>query len=319
MAVKAKRKRRPRRKRIGRVSYYFHHGAWWVYYTDGDRPIRHRTGPDEETAQAIAADTWIDREAIQARLGGKRGTEEVVGKTPSTSMASARQPPPSPSGASPPREERPWWLPGFCDEIPRWLDHMQQAAGPISSERLRDDSFRYAMLMRKFQIETFRREVPYGGYNVSVIRDFSTASMGLLDYLGRPKWSAADWAWQGDTMCLLKTDADHRSFPAGGRLRGEILLSHFGREPIANGQLQVVLQEIANRGEILQRCNRSGIEQNVGTLSRLAKFDWVLPPPKESRQNKLTNFPVGNALRGVPGAAKNGVFLAGTERRGVTM
>ena len=204
--------------------------------------------------EAIAADTWIDREAIQARVGAAR----------------------------------PWWLPGFFDEIPRWLDHMQQAAGPISSRQLRDDSLRYAMLMRKFQIEAYRREVPYGGYNVSVIRDFSTASMGLLDYLGRPKWSAADWAWHGDTMCLLKTDADHRSFPAGGRLRGEILLSHFGREPIAKGRLQVVLQEMANRGEILQRYNRSGIEQNVGTLSRLAKFDWVLPTTKEPRHLLLS-------------------------------
>ncbi|MGA7701718.1 MAG: sugar-binding domain-containing protein, partial [Thermoguttaceae bacterium] len=204
--------------------------------------------------EAIAADTWIDREAILARVG----------------------------------TQRPWWLPGFCDEIPRWLERMRQAAGPISSQQLRDDSLRYAMLMRKFQIEAYRREVPYGGYNVSVIRDFSTASMGLLDYLGRPKWSAADWAWQGDTMCLLKTEADRRSFAAGGRLRGEILLSHFGREPIANGQLQVVLQEMADRGEILQRCQRSGIEQNVGTLSRLAEFDWALPPTKEPRHLLLS-------------------------------
>lgn len=53
--MKRSRSRRPRRKRIGRVSYYFHHGAWWVYYKDGDRPVRRRTGPDEETAEATAA------------------------------------------------------------------------------------------------------------------------------------------------------------------------------------------------------------------------------------------------------------------------
>ena len=53
MAVK--RKRRPQRKRIGRVSYYFHHGSWWVYYLDGERQVRRRTGPDENTAEAIAA------------------------------------------------------------------------------------------------------------------------------------------------------------------------------------------------------------------------------------------------------------------------
>jgi integrase len=53
--MKAKRTRRPRRKRIGRVSCYLHHGAWWVYYKDGDRQVRRRTGPDEEIAEAIAA------------------------------------------------------------------------------------------------------------------------------------------------------------------------------------------------------------------------------------------------------------------------
>jgi hypothetical protein len=199
--------------------------------------------------EAIAADTWIDREAILARVGA----------------------------------QRPWWLPRFCDAIPAWLGHMRQAAGPIDGEQLREDSLRYAMLMRKFQIEAYRREVPYGGYNVSVIRDFSTASMGLVDYLGRPKWSAADWAWHGDTICLLKTDADRRSFAAGGRLHGEILLSHFGRWPIAKAELDVVLQDLSERGTILQRIKCSDIAQNVGTLARLAEFDWPLPPTREAR------------------------------------
>lgn len=51
----AKRKRRPQRKRVGKVSYYFHHGAWWVYYLDGERQIRRRTGPDEQLAEQLAA------------------------------------------------------------------------------------------------------------------------------------------------------------------------------------------------------------------------------------------------------------------------
>ena len=52
--------------------------------------------------------------------------------------------------------------------------------------------------MRKFQIETFRHEVPDGGYVVSVLRDFPLASMGLLDFNDQPKWSAEDWAWNGE-------------------------------------------------------------------------------------------------------------------------
>jgi hypothetical protein len=52
--------------------------------------------------------------------------------------------------------------------------------------------------MRKYQIEAFRREVPDGGYVVSVLRDFPLASMGLLDFNDQPKWPTEDWAWHGD-------------------------------------------------------------------------------------------------------------------------
>ena len=34
--VRTKR-RRPRRKRVGRASYYQRHSAWWIYYRDGAR------------------------------------------------------------------------------------------------------------------------------------------------------------------------------------------------------------------------------------------------------------------------------------------
>ncbi len=53
MARKCKRGRR--RKRVGSVSCYSHHGSCWVYYREGERQVRRRTGPDEQTAAAIAA------------------------------------------------------------------------------------------------------------------------------------------------------------------------------------------------------------------------------------------------------------------------
>jgi integrase len=49
------KRRRPKRKRIGRVSCYFHHGAWWVYYKDGERQVRRRIGNDETLAEQVAA------------------------------------------------------------------------------------------------------------------------------------------------------------------------------------------------------------------------------------------------------------------------
>ena len=193
--------------------------------------------------EAIAADTWIDREAIVARLGA----------------------------------ERPWWAPGPLDEVPRWVERMRATAGSGGLDRLRADSLRYALLMRKYQTEVFRREIPAGGYVISVIRDIPNCSMGFLDYLGRSKWTEADWAWQRDTICLLKTESDRRSFPAGGRLRGEILLSHFGQQVITNGELEVSLESPATPGQVLQRWSEKDIHQNLGTLARRTELDWPLP------------------------------------------
>lgn len=50
-----RRKKSSQRKRVGRVSYYLHHGAWYIYYRDGDRPIRLRVADTEEEAEEIAA------------------------------------------------------------------------------------------------------------------------------------------------------------------------------------------------------------------------------------------------------------------------
>ena len=42
-------------KRLGRVSYFFHHGSWWVYYLEGQQQVRRRIGEDEKLAEQIAA------------------------------------------------------------------------------------------------------------------------------------------------------------------------------------------------------------------------------------------------------------------------
>lgn len=44
------------RTRIGKVSLYQHHGAWWLYYRDGGNPRRQRVGPNRDEAERIAAE-----------------------------------------------------------------------------------------------------------------------------------------------------------------------------------------------------------------------------------------------------------------------
>ncbi len=51
----ARRRQAHGRKRIGRVSYYAHHGAWYIYYREGGRPVRRRVGETEAAAEQVAA------------------------------------------------------------------------------------------------------------------------------------------------------------------------------------------------------------------------------------------------------------------------
>jgi integrase len=41
---------------VGRVSYYQHHGSWYLYYRDGARPVRIRVGQSEAEAARLAAE-----------------------------------------------------------------------------------------------------------------------------------------------------------------------------------------------------------------------------------------------------------------------
>ena len=153
--------------------------------------------------EAIAADTWFNHKKLLSECG----------------------------------TNRPYWLPGFIDAMDAWENRMQPLVGKAAIESLESDSLRYAMLMRKYQAETFRREIPSGGYVMSVIRDFPLASMGMLDYRQKPKWPPQAWSWQDDTICLLKTENDRRSFQSGEYFKAEIIISHAGPAPITNGQI----------------------------------------------------------------------------------
>ena len=131
--------------------------------------------------------------------------------------------------------------PIFAEGNRQWRREMSPLVGADALSHLRDDSLKYALLMRKYQIETFRRDMPAAGYVVSVIRDFPLAGMGLIDYFGRPKWSPAEWAWHGPTMLLLRTDDDRRSWIGGQTLAGEVIVSHLGPEPLAGAKWSVAM------------------------------------------------------------------------------
>lgn len=217
----------------------------WVKTIEGLREYARAHGPKPLVlGEAIAADTWPDVAALQMRL------------------------------ASP----RPYDLPGFLEAMGPWRERMEKLCGGGSTAHLREDSLRYALAMRKYQIEAYRREAPLGGYVVSVIRDFPTASMGLLDYAGKPKWGPADWSWQGDTTILLQMKDDRRAF--GGKLEAAALVSHMGAAPLTNGKLSL---EVVDPGEAPLKAGISNFSVKAGTVANLGGFQrgWPDEPVRE--------------------------------------
>lgn len=158
--------------------------------------------------EAIAADTWLAPNALDplAPQGIDAELQSVQRGTPEHPTTS------------------PFWFPLAYQANQTWAKQRALDMGEDAVERLETDSLRYAWLMRKYQIETYRREFPNGGYVVSVIRDFPFASMGLIDFLNKRKWNAKDFHWHTDNALILKTPEERRSFWDHSHFQADLLL-----------------------------------------------------------------------------------------------
>jgi len=136
--------------------------------------------------EAIAADTWVDLPVLEA-AGGAEG----------------------------------WWGPRWLGAQRGFEEGLRQRFGRLGYDPVVDlgtRSLKCALDMRRWQLETYRQQMPDSGYVVSVIHDVTLCAMGLLDYQGRPKWSASDWRFHGPLMTPLNTPGDQRGFRGGSEL-----------------------------------------------------------------------------------------------------
>lgn len=85
------RSKTPRRKRVGHVSYYFHHGGWYIYHRADGRQIRRCMGDTEGMAEAaaamvhahwVAAQEGFDLAELAERLGDLPGIVSTGGGPP---------------------------------------------------------------------------------------------------------------------------------------------------------------------------------------------------------------------------------------------
>jgi hypothetical protein len=148
--------------------------------------------------EAIAADTWCPPNSLES-MSQSLGDQAL-------SLQSVKR------GNPESAYESPFWFPLAYRANESWAQARSIDMGKPAVQRLETDSKRYAWLMRKYQIETYRHEFPNGGYVVSVIRDFPFASMGLLDFQNRPKWPAQAFDWHSEHALVLRTIDERRSF-----------------------------------------------------------------------------------------------------------
>jgi hypothetical protein len=250
--------------------------------------------------EAIAADTWYDRERMlavyQTQLeASKRGSSSPGPSSPGASSPGASSPGASSQGASSQgassqvggvlgadpgkpklKASRPFWFPIHFDGNEEWLQQFEKRVGAIDETRLREESLRYALSMRKYQIETFRRLSPNSGYVVSTIRDFPFAEMGLLDHSGQAKWSAEAWQWHSDIACLLETPAELRAFLGGVEVSLAGWVQHGGLSD-ALGEIQIELS-VAGDGLDRQLSTTMRLDSlEAGQLEKAVSLEWTPP------------------------------------------
>ena len=193
--------------------------------------------------EAIAADTWVAPSLMDSSLG----------------------------------DRRPFWTPWFLEANRSMLKSHGHLIRSDARDHLTEDSRHYALLMRKYQVERYRRDVPNGGYVISVIRDFPKAGMGLIDYLGNRKWKASDWKWQRGPTLIMITEDDRRSFQSGKTARFQIRLAESLAEAhVKTCEIEAVLVNDGNVEFPLRKVTLT--HSNVP--DRVALFESDLPTVK---------------------------------------
>lgn len=255
---------------------YGNNHTWPETITRLEDYIGQRSAKPLILGEAIAADTWYDRQSIlrfQAGLPKVNEQHQGAGTTPAdeskTDGAGA-------DDAETDSSEVPFWMPLHFEDNKRWLDELQLRFETLDETQLRADSLRYALLMRKYQIETYRRMSPTSGYVVSVIRDFPFAEMGILNHAGRPKWPPKQWEWHREIACLLRTTDDRRAFASGDPVELSMLLHHGGPSAgIKDGKVTVEIFD--GQDESVYRAQRAVKELATGELSNVLDFTWTAP------------------------------------------
>ncbi len=152
---------------------------------------------------------WPDTQALFNAVT----SQAVKGLVPTDYVHTPREPLPSgltgtdePSQSSiAPRGGWPYWFPRCYQSMldtEAKLRARYNAGLPAGEDIVRDylmpQSNYYALINRKFQMELMFSSPRYTGYTINTVRDVPLVRAGLMDDLGRPRWTPEQWAWHGE-------------------------------------------------------------------------------------------------------------------------
>ena len=133
----------------------------------------------------------------------------------------------------------PWWLPVSYEAQRKFHDRFIQERGQAAWDALTPHSYQHSLASRKFQVEAFRRMPESAGYVMTSLRDIRLTSPGMYTDTGTLKWKPEDWRlFNTDTALLLVTPGDRRECQAGAPFPVRVLVSHYGKTPLASTTLR---------------------------------------------------------------------------------
>ncbi|MBI3963350.1 MAG: hypothetical protein HY335_11410, partial [Deinococcus sp.] len=203
----------------------------------------------------------------------------------------------------------PWWLVAENPYLKGWSIRngpgQQQAVAqlglPITEPELVRRSYQQGLTMRKFVLESVRSRTSMGGYVITTLQDTPVSTAGLLDDLGRPKWTGEQFLpFNADHVLLLEAER-RRSWIAGGDRPA--LLDHFNHFSGTAVRLHLALSSTdasAFSGALVSwmlRHNGSAVAQGqfnapvlpAGSLRplELGGIVWIVPEVQEPTAYQL--------------------------------
>jgi hypothetical protein len=184
--------------------------------------------------------------------------------------------------------QRPWWtmyehatgsvgIPGFFGPGEFWgqemvIERLKGELGDKGLGKIKTNSYKHAMLHRKYELEQMRLYDGFAGMSVTGLRDNKLTRPGIFDDLGNLKFSVEDMRrFNAQTIPLIDADRQSRCYRSGETATITCYVSHYDPVNIVNGTLRL---ELLSTGS-----TKTFPTVNISKGSVVTLGQWSMPVP----------------------------------------